>query len=129
MDWTSLSSLYGYVGDYTTQLRRLEDYRDRKPTKPAPAFVLAYHYLVLSEKEAATEDIDKIDVKELPQIDLTGSWIASKGDSTIERDIDENASFTWIASSAGQQNAKLEGTITTAPDGIALETTSNGTLA
>lgn len=166
MDWTSLSSLYGNVGDYTTQLRRLEDYCDREPTKPAPAFVLAYHYLVLSEKEAAIDSLkvvvenqpndltakrmlealvppdneiapvevapkefDSNEITELPQIDLVGSWVAEKGDTTIELVIDEDASFTWIASSAGQQNAKLEGTVTTAPDGIVLETTSSGTLA
>lgn len=165
MDWTSVSSLYGDVGDYTTQLRRLEDYCEQKPGNASSEFVLAYHYLVLGEKEAAIESLqivvknqpkdltakrmldalappktvksEAVSPKEeviepsenLPQIDLVGKWQATKGGSVIELTITDESNFTWIASSSGTQNAKLEGTITTAPDGIVLETTTNGTLA
>lgn len=165
MDWTSVSSLYGDVGDYTTQLRRLEDYCEQKPGNASSEFVLAYHYLVLGEKEAAIQSLQIVvenqpkdltakrmlealsppktakseapqtkeevatQKQELPQVDLVGNWRATKGESVIELTITEDSNFTWIASSSGTQNAKLEGTITTAPDGIVLETTSNGTLA
>ena len=165
MDWTSVSSLYGNIGDYTTQLRRLEVYCEQKPGNASSEFVLAYHYLVLGEKDAAIQSLEIVvenqpkdltakrmlealsppktvksqaappkdpvaePVQELPQIDLVGNWRATKGDSIIELTITDESNFTWIASSSGTQNAKLEGTITTAPDGIVLETTTSGTLA
>ncbi|MCU0713848.1 MAG: tetratricopeptide repeat protein [Pirellula sp.] len=163
MDWTSVSSLYGNIGDYTTHLRRLEDVCEQNPGNASSEFVLAYHYLVLGEKEAAVASLQIVvenqpkdltakrmleallppktkqaakqtepatePIQQLPQIDLVGNWQASKGDSIIELVITEDSSFTWIASSSGQQNAKLQGTISTAPDGIVLETSTNGTLA
>ncbi|MCU0720238.1 MAG: tetratricopeptide repeat protein [Pirellula sp.] len=165
MDWTSVSSLYGNIGDYTTHLRRLEDYCEQKSGTASSEFVLAYHYLVLGEKDAAIQSLQIVvenqpkdltakrmlealsppktvksqtappkepaaePVQELPQIDLVGNWRATKGDTIVELTITDESNFTWIASSSGTQNAKLEGTITTAPDGIVLETTTNGTLA
>jgi hypothetical protein len=53
MDWTSMSALYGNPDDYTQQLRALEAACRANPNDPSTAFVLAYHYLVLGEKEAA----------------------------------------------------------------------------
>lgn len=165
MDWTSVSSLYGDIGDYTTHLRRLEDACEQKPGNAFCEFVLAYHYLVLGEKEAAIQSLKIVvenqpkdltakrmlealsppsskraeadkqtdqaaeSVRELPQIDLVGNWRATKGDAIIDLAISEDSSFTWIASSSGKQNAKLQGTVTTAPDGIVLETDTSGTLA
>lgn len=69
MDWTSMSSLYGDTSDYTTQLRKLEEYCKGNPTNPSSAFVLAYHYLVIGEKDAAINALDVV-VKNQPK-DLT----------------------------------------------------------
>lgn len=53
MDWTSMSSLYGNVADYTQQLRNLETHVKNNPTDTAAIFVLAYHYLVIGQNDAA----------------------------------------------------------------------------
>jgi tetratricopeptide (TPR) repeat protein len=53
MDWTSMSSLYANVDDYTQQLRNLEQYCRTHRQEAAPVFVLAYHYLVTGSKESA----------------------------------------------------------------------------
>ena len=53
MDWTTMSSLYGNVKDYETQLRALEKFARENPTDPSSHFVLAYHYLVTGAKDAA----------------------------------------------------------------------------
>ena len=55
MDWTTMSSLYGNDDDYTAQLRKLEAYCKANPKDAAAAFVLAYHYLTLDEKDAAVD--------------------------------------------------------------------------
>lgn len=57
MDWTTLSSLYGNVDDYTRQLRRLEAFVRENPDDAAAPFVLAYHYLILGESEAAKRSL------------------------------------------------------------------------
>jgi tetratricopeptide (TPR) repeat protein len=53
MDWTSVSSLYGEVEDYTTQLRKLEQFVDTRSEDAAARFVLAYQYLMLGEQDLA----------------------------------------------------------------------------
>ncbi len=53
MDWTTVSGLYGNIDSYTQQLRRLEAFCDSNPRSSSAHFVLAYHYLVLGEKENA----------------------------------------------------------------------------
>jgi tetratricopeptide (TPR) repeat protein len=66
MDWTTMSSLYGSVDDYTAQLRKLEDYCKSNP-KDAPAyFVLAYHYLVTGHQDNAVQAL-KIVVADQPR--------------------------------------------------------------
>jgi tetratricopeptide (TPR) repeat protein len=55
MDWTTMSSLYGNIDDYTKQLRKLEAYAGSNPNDAASHFVLAYHYLVLGSKEQAVD--------------------------------------------------------------------------
>ena len=71
MDWTSMSSLYDDVDDYTKQLRRLEDHIRQKPDDAAANFVAAYHYLVLDDKDAAIDALKTV-VKVQPK-DLTAS--------------------------------------------------------
>jgi tetratricopeptide (TPR) repeat protein len=53
MDWTTMSGLYGDIGLYTDQLRKLEQFTKANPTDAASHFVLAYHYLVMDADEAA----------------------------------------------------------------------------
>lgn len=53
MNWTTLSSLYGNVNDYTTQLRALEAYCRQHPNNAAAYFVLAYHYMVIGSTPEA----------------------------------------------------------------------------
>jgi hypothetical protein len=53
MDWTTMSGLYGDIGLYTDQLRKLEEFTKANPTDAASHFVLAYHYLVMDADEAA----------------------------------------------------------------------------
>ena len=71
MDWTSMSSLYDDVDDYTKQLRRLEDHIRQKPDDAAANFVAAYHYLVLDDKDAAIDALKTV-VKAQPK-DLTAA--------------------------------------------------------
>jgi tetratricopeptide (TPR) repeat protein len=66
MDWTTMSSLYGNDDDYTAQLRKLEAYCKANPKDAAAAFVLAYHYLTLDEKDAAI-DMLRIVVADQPK--------------------------------------------------------------
>ena len=53
MDWTTMSSLYGNVDDYKSQLRKLEQYCQSNPNDPASHFVLAYQYLATDSKDNA----------------------------------------------------------------------------
>jgi tetratricopeptide (TPR) repeat protein len=57
MDWTTMSGLYGDIEAYTNQLRRLETFVRDHPDDAAAPFVLAYHYLVLGETEAAIRSL------------------------------------------------------------------------
>ena len=66
MDWTTMSSLYGSVDDYQTQLRKLEQYCRSNPNDPASAFVLAYQYLALGEKNDAINAL-RVVVKNQPK--------------------------------------------------------------
>jgi hypothetical protein len=57
MDWDSMASLYPDTPTYQKQLRGLENYVKEHPKAAYAHFLLAYHYLVLDEKEAATEEL------------------------------------------------------------------------
>jgi tetratricopeptide (TPR) repeat protein len=62
-DWTTLSSLYGKVADYTDQLRALESFVTENPKSSDGHFLLAYHYLTTGHAEAAHRhlvDVDKL---------------------------------------------------------------------
>jgi Flp pilus assembly protein TadD len=60
-DWTTLSSLYGNVADYTTQLRALETYVKQNPTSSDARFLLAYHYLTTGHPDAAKSQLREVD--------------------------------------------------------------------
>lgn len=66
MDWTTMSGLYPDNETYSTQLRALETHCRAKPSDGGAAFVLAYHYMVLGENEAAANTLRAV-VKMQPQ--------------------------------------------------------------
>jgi len=66
MDWTTMSSLYGSVDDYTTQLRNLEAHCKSHPQDASAYFVLAYHYLVTGHQDDAVQAL-KIVVAQQPK--------------------------------------------------------------
>lgn len=69
MDWTTMSGLYGNPDDYTTQLRKLEQFCKSNPIDASANFVLAYHYLVTGSKDAAINAL-RVVVKNQPK-DIT----------------------------------------------------------
>jgi tetratricopeptide (TPR) repeat protein len=60
-DWTTLSSLYGNVADYTTQLRALEAFVKANPKSSDARFLLAYHYLTTGHPDAAKAQLREVD--------------------------------------------------------------------
>ena len=60
-DWTTLSSLYGNVADYTTQLRALETFVKKNPKSSDGHFLLAYHYLTAGHADAANKELREVD--------------------------------------------------------------------
>jgi tetratricopeptide (TPR) repeat protein len=60
-DWTTLSSLYGNVADYTTQLRALEAFVKKNPKSSDGRFLLAYHYLTAGHPDAARTQLREVD--------------------------------------------------------------------
>ncbi len=60
MDWTSMSSLWGNVDDYTAKLRGLEAHVKANPNDASAMFVLAYHYLVIGQTEAAVKALEHV---------------------------------------------------------------------
>jgi tetratricopeptide (TPR) repeat protein len=60
-DWTTLSSLYGNVADYTTQLRKLEAFVGQNPNSSDAHFLLAYHYLTAGYPDAARRQLSEVD--------------------------------------------------------------------
>lgn len=58
-DWTTMSSLYPDPSVYTDQLRALEDYIHTNPKAADAHFLLGYHYLIGSHKEAAVDQFQQ----------------------------------------------------------------------
>jgi hypothetical protein len=59
-DWNTLSSFYPGAATYTKQLRALEQHVKEHPKDAAGHFVLAYHYLVLDERDAARGQLREV---------------------------------------------------------------------
>jgi cytochrome c-type biogenesis protein CcmH/NrfG len=55
-----MRSFYPDADTYTRQLRQLEDHVEREPPDAAARFVLAYHYLVLDEREEAAKQLREV---------------------------------------------------------------------
>jgi len=103
MDWTTMSSLYGDVDDYASQLKKLEQFCEINANDAASQFVLAYHYLVVGEQDSAINALKAV-VKIQPK------------DSTAKRMLDALAPpvatsvpSAGIASDAPQPNTDLVG--------------------
>jgi tetratricopeptide (TPR) repeat protein len=64
-DWTTLSSLYPDVANYTTQLRALESAVRQNPDDGAARFLLAYHYMTDGYPDSATQQLQEV-VKLVP---------------------------------------------------------------
>src|SRR5262249_50246065 len=57
MDWDTMKGFYDDADTYTKQLRKLEAAVKKNPKRSDYHFLLAYHYLVLEEREAAQEEL------------------------------------------------------------------------
>jgi uncharacterized protein (TIGR03066 family) len=77
-DWTTLSSLYPSVDTYTQQLRTLENYMQQNPQAADARFVLAYHYLTMGDKDAATSQL-KVLYQKTPQDPLIKQLLLMTG--------------------------------------------------
>jgi hypothetical protein len=56
-DWATMSGLYPDVATYTAQLRALERFVGDNPTQAYGHFLLAYHYLVTQNRDAAVREL------------------------------------------------------------------------
>ena len=59
-NWQTVGPLYGDPGDYTNQLRALEQYVIGHPDAGDGHFLLAYHYLVLGNKDDAVKQFKEV---------------------------------------------------------------------
>lgn len=121
-DWTTLSSLYGNVADYTTQLRALEGYVKQNLRSSEARFLLAYHYLTAGHAAAARKQLLEVD-KLTPHDPLVAQLLrlvtpqdeqgtpptprpAPEGDKVIKA---EQLVGTWMA--PGPEGAKFQMTL------------------
>jgi len=104
MDWTTMSSLYGNIQDYETQLRQLEAHCKANPTDASAYFVLAYQYLVTGAKDAAVDAL-RVVVKNQPR------------DSTAKRMLDGLAPPEPIAAAKPPAETTPAGTTPAEADG------------
>ena len=77
-DWTTLSSLYPSVDVYTKQLRALEQHLKQNPQASDARFVLAYHYLTTSNKDAAIAQLKDLH-RQMPQDELVTQLLVMTG--------------------------------------------------
>ncbi len=75
-DWDTLRTLYPDVQTYTEQLRALENFCKADPTSASGRFLLAYHYLILDEREAAIRMLKSV-VKLQPTNELAAYLLKS----------------------------------------------------
>jgi tetratricopeptide (TPR) repeat protein len=83
-DWNTLSSFYTSAQTYTKQLRALEQYVKDYPNEPAGHFVLAYHYLVLDEPDAALGQLHQV-VKLQPRDQVSPGILAALEKAKTDR--------------------------------------------
>jgi tetratricopeptide (TPR) repeat protein len=59
-DWTTLSSLYANISQYTEELRALESYVRANPQDGASRFLLGYHYMSAGHTAAAAKQFQQV---------------------------------------------------------------------
>lgn len=59
-NWTTLSGMYASHAKYETQLRALENFVKSNPDSAAGHFVLAYHFITASHKDAAIRELKAV---------------------------------------------------------------------
>lgn len=77
-DWTTMSGLYSDINDYTTQLRRLEDFVKANSSSGEGHFVLGYHYMTCAHNDAALQQFQTL-AKQQPEDVVIGSVISMLG--------------------------------------------------
>jgi tetratricopeptide (TPR) repeat protein len=75
-DWNTMRALYPNVDTYTQQLRALEAAVRTNPTDSAARFVLAYHYLVARQTEAAVAQLREV-VRLTPKNTLAADMVTA----------------------------------------------------
>jgi tetratricopeptide (TPR) repeat protein len=119
-DWTTLSSLYGNVADYTTQLRALEKFVKENPKSSDGHFLLAYHYLTAGHADAAHAQLLQVD-KLMPKdrlvtqlLTLTTKPDEAKSEPTPKPPLDDDKLIksdqlvgTWTAPGSGGSKFQL----------------------
>lgn len=73
-DWTTMIGRYPDPAIYTAQLRALEAFVWDHPRDPAARFLLAYHYLVMDDREAALSQLTVV-VKLRPDDKLSAQLV------------------------------------------------------
>ncbi|HVK09928.1 MAG TPA: tetratricopeptide repeat protein [Gemmataceae bacterium] len=73
-DWETMKTLYGTEETYTQHLRTLEEFVTANPKAGYGHFLLAYHYLVLGNKDAAVNQFEEV-VKVEPADKLSAALI------------------------------------------------------
>lgn len=84
-DWTTLSSAYPSVDDYTAQLRALEAFVKATPDSSDGHFLLAYHYMTGNHAEAAVRQL-KLAREKLPNDKLIRQLIATLAPDEAEKE-------------------------------------------
>ena len=102
-DWTTMSSLYPSVDIYTTQLRALEQRVKESPDSADARFVLAYHYITGTHKDAAIKQLQEV-VRLLPTDQLSAQLIKGLG-GTVPVPAGTPPNPTSELSQAGDQQA------------------------
>jgi len=73
-NWETVQKLYGDDADYTKQLRDLETFLKQNPDAGYGHFLLAYHYLVLGNKDAAVTEFKEV-VRVQPEDKLSAELV------------------------------------------------------
>jgi hypothetical protein len=76
MDWDTIGAFYDHSDTYTKQLRKLEVAAKKYPRRVENHFLLAYHYLALDERDAASEELAAV-VKLQPKDTLARQLLES----------------------------------------------------
>jgi tetratricopeptide (TPR) repeat protein len=156
-DWTTMSSLYPDVDTYTKQLRALEEFARANPKAADVRFILAYHYLILGQDDAAAQQLQKVqqfipndtvsaqllqmmgkattkpapaaesDVK-IDPAQMVGAWTAARGDKArFELTLGKDKSFTWIYRE-GKNEQQVKGAYAIDGNVLALEPDAGGVM-